>query len=217
VITDTTSGSKISRKGLEQLMKAVRAGKVDIVLCCNLADHKGKAMLDDNLRGVYALAVADEHIAIKALRLYGASEHSRQAAPDNEPKGRRSCGQAAPHRSHQTLISQREFKARQHPANHQFHFKLRKRHPDAAPSASTKGQILIGRKSALSKPLRPETIRVRVDFFAAVRQVNRTHDYCARLKRVAAQLNRRSGDSWKRKHTHGVNPQRFAAHRIQIG
>jgi DNA invertase Pin-like site-specific DNA recombinase len=36
VITDTISGSKISRKGLDQLMKAVRAGKVDVVLCYNL-------------------------------------------------------------------------------------------------------------------------------------------------------------------------------------
>ena len=31
VITDTISGSKISRKGLDALMKAVRAGKVDVV------------------------------------------------------------------------------------------------------------------------------------------------------------------------------------------
>ena len=42
VITDTVSGSKISRKGLDQLMKAVRAGKVDVVLCYNL-DRLGRS------------------------------------------------------------------------------------------------------------------------------------------------------------------------------
>jgi DNA invertase Pin-like site-specific DNA recombinase len=41
VITDTISGSKISRKGLDALMKAVRAGKVDVVLCYNL-DRLGR-------------------------------------------------------------------------------------------------------------------------------------------------------------------------------
>ena len=43
VITDTTSGSKISRKGLDQLMKAVRAGEVDVVLCYNL-DRLGRSL-----------------------------------------------------------------------------------------------------------------------------------------------------------------------------
>jgi DNA invertase Pin-like site-specific DNA recombinase len=43
VITDTTSGSKISRKGLDALMKAVRAGKVDVVLCYNL-DRLGRSL-----------------------------------------------------------------------------------------------------------------------------------------------------------------------------
>ena len=43
VITDTISGSKISRKGLDQLMKAVRAGKVDVVLCYNL-DRLGRSL-----------------------------------------------------------------------------------------------------------------------------------------------------------------------------
>jgi putative DNA-invertase from lambdoid prophage Rac len=43
VITDTISGSKISRKGLDQLMKAVRAGTVDIVLCYNL-DRLGRSL-----------------------------------------------------------------------------------------------------------------------------------------------------------------------------
>ena len=43
VITDTISGSKISRKGLDQFMKAVRAGKVDVVLCYNL-DRLGRSL-----------------------------------------------------------------------------------------------------------------------------------------------------------------------------
>jgi DNA invertase Pin-like site-specific DNA recombinase len=43
VIADTVSGSKISRKGLDQLMKAVRAGKVDVVLCYNL-DRLGRSL-----------------------------------------------------------------------------------------------------------------------------------------------------------------------------
>ena len=43
VITDTISGSKISRKGLDALMKAVRAGKVDVVLCYNL-DRLGRCL-----------------------------------------------------------------------------------------------------------------------------------------------------------------------------
>ena len=43
VITDTISGSKISRKGLDALMKAVRAGKVDVVLCYNL-DRLGRSL-----------------------------------------------------------------------------------------------------------------------------------------------------------------------------
>ena len=43
VITDTISGSKISRRGLDQLMKAVRAGKVDVVLCYNL-DRLGRSL-----------------------------------------------------------------------------------------------------------------------------------------------------------------------------
>jgi DNA invertase Pin-like site-specific DNA recombinase len=43
VITDTISGSKISRKGLDQLMKAVRGGKVDVVLCYNL-DRLGRSL-----------------------------------------------------------------------------------------------------------------------------------------------------------------------------
>ena len=43
MITDTISGSKISRKGLDQLMKAVRAGKVDVVLCYNL-DRLGRSL-----------------------------------------------------------------------------------------------------------------------------------------------------------------------------
>ena len=43
VITDTISGSRISRKGLDQLMKAVRAGKVDVVLCYNL-DRLGRSL-----------------------------------------------------------------------------------------------------------------------------------------------------------------------------
>ena len=43
MITDTISGSKISRKGLDQLMRAVRAGKVDVVLCYNL-DRPGRSL-----------------------------------------------------------------------------------------------------------------------------------------------------------------------------
>jgi len=43
VITDTISGSKISRKGLDALMKAVRGGKVDVVLCYNL-DRLGRSL-----------------------------------------------------------------------------------------------------------------------------------------------------------------------------
>jgi DNA invertase Pin-like site-specific DNA recombinase len=43
VITDTIAGSKISRRGLDQLMKAVRAGKVDVVLCYNL-DRLGRSL-----------------------------------------------------------------------------------------------------------------------------------------------------------------------------
>ena len=42
VITGTISGSKISRKGLD-LMKAVRAEKVDVVLCYNL-DRLGRSL-----------------------------------------------------------------------------------------------------------------------------------------------------------------------------
>jgi DNA invertase Pin-like site-specific DNA recombinase len=43
VITDTTSGAKTSRKGLDTLMKAVRGGKVDVVLCYNL-DRLGRSL-----------------------------------------------------------------------------------------------------------------------------------------------------------------------------
>ena len=44
VITDTISGTlKISRKGLDHLMKAVRAGKIDVVLCYNL-DRLGRSL-----------------------------------------------------------------------------------------------------------------------------------------------------------------------------
>jgi DNA invertase Pin-like site-specific DNA recombinase len=39
----TISGSKISRKGLDTLMKAIRAGKVDVVLCYNL-DRLGRSL-----------------------------------------------------------------------------------------------------------------------------------------------------------------------------
>ena len=43
VITDTISGAKTSRKGLDTLMKAVRAGKIDVVLCYNL-DRLGRSL-----------------------------------------------------------------------------------------------------------------------------------------------------------------------------
>jgi DNA invertase Pin-like site-specific DNA recombinase len=43
VITDTISGSKSSRKGLDALMKAVRAGKVAVVLSYNL-DRLGRSL-----------------------------------------------------------------------------------------------------------------------------------------------------------------------------
>ena len=43
VITDTISGTKTSRKGLDQLMKAVRLGKVDVVVCFNL-DRLGRSL-----------------------------------------------------------------------------------------------------------------------------------------------------------------------------
>jgi DNA invertase Pin-like site-specific DNA recombinase len=43
VITDTISGAKTSRKGLDTLMKAIRAGKVNIVLCYNL-DRLGRSL-----------------------------------------------------------------------------------------------------------------------------------------------------------------------------
>ena len=43
VITDTISGAKTSRKGLDTLMKAVRAGRIDVVLCYNL-DRLGRSL-----------------------------------------------------------------------------------------------------------------------------------------------------------------------------
>ena len=43
VITDTISGAKTSRKGLDTLMKTVRAGKIDVVLCYNL-DRLGRSL-----------------------------------------------------------------------------------------------------------------------------------------------------------------------------
>jgi hypothetical protein len=43
VITDTISGAKTSRKGLDTLMKAVRVGKIDVVLCYNL-DRLGRSL-----------------------------------------------------------------------------------------------------------------------------------------------------------------------------
>ena len=42
-ITDTISGAKTSRKGLDQLMRAVRLGKVDVVVCYNL-DRLGRSL-----------------------------------------------------------------------------------------------------------------------------------------------------------------------------
>ena len=44
-ITDTVSGSKSSRKGLDRLMALVRRGKVDIVVCFKL-DRLGRSLSD---------------------------------------------------------------------------------------------------------------------------------------------------------------------------
>jgi len=43
VITDTASGAKTSRSGLDQLMRLVRRGKVDVV-CCFKLDRLGRSL-----------------------------------------------------------------------------------------------------------------------------------------------------------------------------
>jgi DNA invertase Pin-like site-specific DNA recombinase len=43
VITDTVSGTKSSREGLDRLMRAVRRGKVDLVVCFKL-DRLGRSL-----------------------------------------------------------------------------------------------------------------------------------------------------------------------------
>ena len=66
-ITDTVSGVKSSREGLDRLMKAVRLGKVDVVLCYKL-DRLGRSlshlaqMIDEFVTHNVALCVPSQSI-----------------------------------------------------------------------------------------------------------------------------------------------------------
>jgi hypothetical protein len=59
-------------------------------------------------------------------------------------------------------IDQAEFKAGRNSFNHQFHFKLRKSHADAASSTRAERQVFEGRESSLEEALRSESLGIRV-------------------------------------------------------
>jgi hypothetical protein len=76
-------------------------------------------------------------IPIMFLGIYDASAHCRQAVLDKQPKSetvlRSSPAASVALNAYQLAPVQ----SRQNPAEHQFHFKLCKRHADATPSATT--------------------------------------------------------------------------------
>ena len=91
-------------------------------------------------------------------------------------------GQATTHRPNGTAIGQRKLKVGQDTADHQFHFKLGKRHANATPDPPTKRQILKRRIAAFQKPFGPEFIRIWVDILAVVSQIEAADDYGTRFK-----------------------------------
>jgi hypothetical protein len=99
---------------------------------------------------------------------------------NNHSKQRWPCGQAATHRPNGTAIGQRELKAQQDTADHQFHLKLGKRHANATPNTPTKRQILKRRIAAFQKPF--EFIRIWVDILPAMSQLDAADDYSTRFK-----------------------------------
>ena len=125
---------------------------------------------------------------------------------DHHPKGRWTGSQSPAHRAHGMGIGQGEFTAQQDAANHQFHLELGKRHANATPDAPAKRQILIGRITPFQKPFGPEFVRIRVDVFSLMGQVNAADHSGTRCKGGTHQLKSRSGDAGKREYTDGVDP-----------
>ncbi len=69
IITDTASGAKTSREGLDRLMHLVRRGKVDVVACFKL-DRLGRSRRSSSARNLEIFSAAFPH------RAFGSADHS---------------------------------------------------------------------------------------------------------------------------------------------
>jgi len=111
----------------------------------------------------------------------------------------------------------RELNGGQNGVKHDFHLELSEGHADTAASAPAERQILVRRVPTFQKSFGPKCVRIRVNLFSVMGEVNASDHDGSGIKRYARQVNAGFRDPGKRKHPDGTNPQRLGTNCVQIG